>query len=146
MNFVLRLIAGKNPLRVEMTDANGNITMSKRFPLDRDSCMAVGKLLFDLGAEHWSCRSSIDFPEEIVPRCRLDIRELVLRGYHKAYNHAVKPQRGMLIKALKFLYASKEFVASLSVEEEVAWADMYKRQMSELKNGKKPPRGRKTRS
>lgn len=146
MDFVLRVTKGKFPLKVEAIDSKGCRAVSRRFSLDQNGCAAAGKLLFDIGAQHWRCSSSVDFPDEVVPQCRLDVRELVAAGYREAFNFAMKPRRDMITKAMKFLYASAEFIAALSAKEKVAWDEMYNEHMSELKNGKKSPRSRKTRS
>lgn len=146
MDFVLRITKGKFPLKVEAIDSKGCSALARRFPLDRNGCIAAGKLLFDIGAEHWRCSSSVDFPADIVPRCRLDVRNLVADGYHAAFNSAMKPRLDMITKAMKFLYASEEFTAALSEKEKAAWDEMYNEHMSKLKNGKKSSRSRKTRS
>ena len=60
------------------------------FPLTVKGCRDAGKYLYESGQMSWSCSSSVDFPREIKPSFRRDVRELILEGYG-SYKPSIEP-------------------------------------------------------
>jgi|694.fasta_scaffold143125_6 hypothetical protein len=56
-----------------------------RFPLTKKSCIGLGQYMFERGQHSWLYSSTIDYPKEVKPSFRYDIRELMMEGYKKAY-------------------------------------------------------------
>ena len=54
------------------------------FPLTKRGCMKMGEFLFNSQVSHWLCSSSIDFPREIKPSFKYDVRDLLDSGWKDA--------------------------------------------------------------
>ena len=89
----------------------------QRYPLTKKGCLQAGRDLFAEGQESWMNSSSVDFPQEVKPGCKLDVRELMSEGYRQAADEADAPRKRLLAKVLAFCLKSDEFMFSLDPDE-----------------------------
>lgn len=86
------------------------------YPLTRVGCLNAGRAIQASGAESWQNSSSVDFPQEVKPGCRLDVREIMSEGFQAAFNKVDRPRKTLLTK-LFALGAGEAFQATLTPEE-----------------------------
>ncbi len=95
------------------------------FPLTQAGCLAAGRhiyKLFDGKVDHWLNSSSVDFPQEYRPGCRLDVRGLMSEGFEQERTDVNAPRETFIQKMVAFCIASDEFVAALS-QQEADWLE-----------------------
>jgi len=107
---VIKVAVGKNALR---------------FPLTKAGCLAAGRDIFKMDAPHFMCSSSVDFPQLIKPRCRLDVRELMSEGFTKAMDEAERPRKKLISKIVTFCNMSAVFMSKLTDEEKALFDVLY---------------------
>ena len=77
-------VGGEAVIRVRVSRITKYI---KLFPLNRKGCLQAGEYLFNSGAIMWSKSSSVNWPRDVNPRCRLrDVGELICMGFLNAKN------------------------------------------------------------
>ncbi len=90
--YVLVTLYRKQPtLRVMFQDGN-----TSNYPLTRDGCEQAARDIHKTGAESWMCSSSVDFPQETKPRCRLDIHDIMGKEFQKQVEEFARPQKELV--------------------------------------------------
>ena len=97
---------------------------AKIHPLTKASCIQAGRDMFLAGQESWTNSSTVDFPQEIRPGFKHDIRELMNAGFVEELDKAEAPRKRAGAKAMAFRSLSNEFLHSLTKVERLAWEEI----------------------
>jgi len=99
----------------------------RRYPLTKAGCLQAGRDLFADGVENWMNSSSVDFPQEVKPGFKHDVRELMTQGFQEEQAKADAPRKSMINKVMEFVRGSQDFLKGLTPEEFKAFYDMDER-------------------
>lgn len=125
MKVTIRLTRNRRPIEVAFGD---NLSKQKRyFELSKDGCIRTGVFLFSLQPESVMHDSSLNFPNIVKPRCKLNIKRWIYDGYRQAINKDRKDKTKFIRKMFRFLNLKTEFNATLSRAEKVQWVRLQSR-------------------
>ena len=111
--YVFVTIYRKKPtLRVIHSD---DLTLN--YPLTKAGCQKAAQDIHSAGAESWMCSSSVDFPQEVKPRCRLDIHDIMGKEFQKLVEEQARPQKELVAMILKHC-AKPEFQNTLTPKQQ----------------------------
>jgi hypothetical protein len=79
------------------------------------------QILSSTGVESFLCSSSVGFPQEMKKGFRYDVQELISEGFREELEKTTAPRRSAVLKLFEWGRNSKEFMATLTKEEKVAF-------------------------
>ncbi len=120
MSHILVQTYRKKPVLLVMTES-----WSHRYPLTPTDCRQAGADLFLSGVEEWGYSSSVDFPREVKPGFRGDVRILVAEGWQAAFDVADAPRKSLVAKMFAWCDRA-EFRATLTPEEKAEYKKIKK--------------------
>ena len=95
----------------------------EKYPLTFAGCRQVGADLYAGGFETYTCSSSVDFPEEIKPSFRGDVRSLINEGFREALHKKEKPKQALIAKMMARC-EQPDFQAILTDKEKTAFVEL----------------------
>lgn len=96
------------------------------FPLTKKGCIQAGRYLWSINTERWQYASSVDFPQTVKPRCKLDIRELIDQGFNQEKTKSEAAHKSVTRKIIDLAAKDDQFLMALSADEYTAWEKICK--------------------
>jgi hypothetical protein len=101
-----------------------------RYPLTKAGCLAAGRDIFkgfNGEVDSWMNSSSVDFPQEVKPGFKWDVRELMSQGFQEELDKAEAPRKSLVKKIMALVLKDEQFLMALPPEEFKAWEVLQKR-------------------